>query len=165
MPHPHVQTLGRILTTSRRTIATAFTGLALASLVLTGCSLGSGSGSGSSGGSGSSTQTAKEACTVLKDGVTDTMTELQAGLSELQTDPNKAAAAVTTLATAFEETAADVKNTDVRAVADKATAALNEFGTQITKYAADPASVDQTALTDSATAVQSSMTALATTCP
>jgi hypothetical protein len=160
---------GRILATSRRTIATAFAGFAFASLMLVGCSAG-GSGAGSDSGSGDSgaapsSQTTEEACTVLKDGVTDTMTDLQSGLAELQANPDKAAEAVGTLAAAFEDTAKDVKNKDVRTVADEATESLNDFSDQITAYAADPTSVDQTSVTDSATAVQSSMTKLGATCP
>lgn len=157
------------MATSRPTIATALAGFALVGLLLSGCSAG-GSDAESpekSGGSNaeSSSQTTEEACTVLKDGVSGTMEDLQAGLSELQSDPDAAAAAVGTLAAAFEDTAADVKNTDVRAVADDATDALNAFDMQIAAYAADPASVDQVAVTDAATAVQESMTKLGATCP
>jgi hypothetical protein len=153
------------LATSRRTIATAFAGFAFASLVLVGCSAGgSDAGSGDSGAAPSS-QSTEEACTVLKDGVQKTMTDLQSGLADLQSDPDKAAKAVDTLADAFEDTAKDVKNKDVRTVTDDATDALNAFSEQITAYAADPTSVDQTAVTDSATAVQTSMTKLGATCP
>ena len=154
------------MATSRRTIATAFAGLAFASLVLVGCSSGGSivkSDSGDKGGT--SSQSTEEACTVLKEGVTGTMTDLQSGLAELQSDPDKAAKAVGTLAAAFEDTAKDVKNKDVRTVADDATDALNTFSTQITAYAADPASVDQTSVTDAATAVQTSFTKLGATCP
>ena len=80
------------MATSRRTIATAFAGLAFASLVLVGCSSGGSivkSDSGDKGGT--SSQSTEEACTVLKDGVTGTMTDLQSGLAELQSDPDKAA--------------------------------------------------------------------------
>lgn len=154
------------MATSRRTIATAFAGLAFASLVLVGCSSGGSivkSDSGDKGGT--SSQSTEEACTVLKDGVTGTMTDLQSGLAELQSDPDKAAKAVGTLAAAFEDTAKDVKNKDVRTVADDATDALNTFSTQITAYAADPTSVDQASVTDAATAVQTSFTKLGATCP
>jgi hypothetical protein len=155
------------LATSRRTIATTLTGLALAGLLLAGCtSGGSGDDAGDSGaGAGASNQTTEQACEVLKGGVQDTLTDLQAGLSELSTDPGKAAEAVGTLAAAFEDTAGDVTNDDVRAVADDATNALDDFSEQITAYAADPESVDQTAVTDSATAVQNAMTKLGATCP
>ncbi|GAB3607677.1 hypothetical protein GCM10027413_30860 [Conyzicola nivalis] len=161
--------------TSRRTIASTLTGLAFAGLLLTGCAAGgsdaggSGSGSGISeggnSGSAGSSQTTEEACTVLKAGVEDTLTDLQAGLSELSTDPGKAAEAVETLAAAFEDTASDVTNEDVRTVTDDATTALNNFSEQITAYAANPEAADQTAVTDSAGAVQTAMTKLGTTCP
>jgi len=157
------------LATSRPTIATALAGFALVGLLLSGCSAG-GSDTASSGASSepkseSSSQTTEEACTVLKDGVSGTMEDLQAGLTELQSDPAAASAAVGTLAAAFEDTAADVKNTDVRAVADDATDALKAFDMQIAAYAADPASVDATTVQDSATAVQEAMLKLGTTCP
>jgi len=153
------------LATSRRTIATTLTGIAFASLLLAGCTTGgSGDDAGDSGAAASS-QTTDEACEVLKGGVQDTLTDLQAGLNDLATDPGKAAEAVGTLAAAFEDTASDVTNDDVRTVADDATNALNDFSEQITAYAADPESVDQTAVTDSATAVQTAMTKLGATCP
>lgn len=153
--------------TSRRTIATTLTGIAFASLLLAGCTTGgSGDDAGDSGsGAGASSQTTDEACEVLKGGVQDTLTDLQAGLNDLATDPGKAAEAVGTLAAAFEDTASDVTNDDVRTVADDATNALNDFSEQITAYAADPESVDQSAVTDSATAVQTAMTKLGATCP
>jgi hypothetical protein len=162
---------------SRRTTANALAGIALAALLLTGCSGGGGEivgeasssapDSGSESGSGAG-QTTEEACEVLKTGVTDTIEKLQAGLSEIQTDPAAASAAVGSLATAFEESAADVTNKDVRVVADDATAALAEFSTQIQAYAANPEAADATtqkAVTDSATAVQTAMTKVGTTCP
>lgn len=153
------------MATSRRTIATTLTGIAFASLLLAGCSAG-GSGSSDSGsGAGASSQTKEQGCEVLKGGVQDTLTELQAGLADLQTDPAKAAAAVETLAAAFEDTAKDVTNKDVRTVTDDATTALNDFSGQISAYAADPTSVDQAGVTDSATAVQNAMTKLGATCP
>ena len=153
------------MATSRRTIATTLTGIAFASLLLAGCTTGgSGDDAGDSGAAASS-QTTDEACEVLKGGVQDTLTDLQAGLNDLATDPGKAAEAVGTLAAAFEDTASDVTNDDVRTVADDATNALNDFSEQITAYAADPESVDQTAVTDSATAVQTAMTKLGATCP
>ena len=162
------------MATIRRSIATTFTAVAFATVLLAGCTTGgsgdtgsgSGSGSGSSGGdAGASGQTTAEACTVLKAGVEDTITNLQSGMTEMQTDPAKAAEAVGTLAAAFEDTASDVTNDDVRAVADNATSALNDFQEQITAYAANPESADQTAVTDSATGVQEAMTNLGTTCP
>ena len=157
------------MATSRPTLATALAGFALVGLLLSGCSAGGPDTKSpeSSGGSTaeSSSQTTEEACTVLKDGVSGTMEDLQAGMTELQSDPAAASAAVGTLAAAFEDTAADVKNTDVRAVADDATDALNAFDMQIAAYAADPASVDATAVQDSATAVQEAMLKLGTTCP
>jgi hypothetical protein len=162
---------------SRRTTANALAGIALAALLLTGCSTGggeitgdasssapeSGSESGSEAG-----QTTEEACEVLKTGVTETIEKLQAGLSEIRTDPAAASTAVSSLATAFEESAADVTNKDVRVVADDATAALAEFSTQIQAFAANPDTADeatQKAVTDSATAVQTAMTKVGTTCP
>jgi hypothetical protein len=153
------------LTTSRRTIATTLTGLAFASILLAGCTAGGSGDDAGDSGAGASSQTTEEACTVLKGGVEDTLTDLQSGLAELQTNPAKAAAAVETLAAAFEDTATDVTNDDVRTVADDATTALNDFSEQITAYAADPESVDQTEVTDSATAVQTAMTKLGATCP
>jgi hypothetical protein len=159
---------------SRRTTANALAGIALAALLLTGCSAGTPGDSAESstaapepeaGGSGQSTE---EACEVLKVGVTDTMEQLQAGLGDIASDPAAASAAVTSLAAAFEETAADVTNEDVRVVADDATTALNEFSTQIEGYAANPEGADaatQKAVTDSATAVQTAMTKLGATCP
>ena len=162
------------MATTRRTIATTLTAIAFASVLLTGCTTGdsgsgSGSGSGGSGGSGgdagASSQTTEEACTVLKAGVEDTITQLQSGIADLQSDPAKAAEAVGTLAAAFEDTASDVTNDDVRAVADNATSALTDFSEQITAYAADPESADQAAVTDSATGVQNAMTKLGATCP
>jgi hypothetical protein len=157
------------LATSRPTIATALAGFALVGLLLSGCSAGE-SDTASSDSSPepkaeSSSQTTEEACSVLKGGVSGTMQDLQAGLTELQTDPAAASAAVGTLAAAFEDTAADVKNTDVRAVADDATDALNAFDMQIAAYAADPASVDPAAVQNSATAVQEVMVKLGATCP
>jgi len=159
------------LATSRRTIATTLAGVAIATLMLAGCSSGgSGDDAGGSGGSGdsgaaSSSQTTEEACAVLKGGVEDTLADLQAGLDSLSSDPGKAATAVETLAGAFEDTAAGVGNKDVRAVADDATTALNDFSEQITTYAADPESVDPSAVTESANAVKSAMTKLGATCP
>jgi hypothetical protein len=156
------------LRTSRRTIATTLTGLAFAGLLLTGCSTGGTGGGGADADepkAAESSQTTEEACTVLKAGVEDTLTDLQAGLSELSTDPGKAADAVGTLAAAFADTASDVTNEDVRAVADDATTALGDFSDQITVYAENPESADQAAVTDSAGAVQTAMTKLGTTCP
>ena len=157
------------MATSRRTIATTLTGLAFAGLLLAGCSAGgSGDGAqsgGSGSGSGSSSQTSDEACEILKAGVQSTVQDLQNGLGDIQTDPDKAAEAVSTLAAAFEDTAKDVTNDDVRAVADEATDALNDFSEKITSYAADPESADQSAVTDSADGVQSAMTKVAATCP
>jgi hypothetical protein len=160
------------LRTSRRTIASTLTGLAFAGLLLTGCTAGgsdAGSAnddkSGGNSGQAESSQTTEEACAVLKAGVEDTLTDLQAGLSDLSTDPGKAAEAVSTLAAAFEDTASDVTNEDVRAVADDATTALTDFGDQITVYAENPETADQAAVTDSAGAVQTAMTKLGTTCP
>ena len=157
------------MATTRPTIATALAGFALATLLLSGCSAGSPDASApdSSDGTdaGTSTQTTEEACTVLKDGVSGTMQDLQAGLEELQSDPDAAAAAVGTLAAAFEDTASDVKNTDVRTVADGATDALREFDMQIAAYASDPEGADQTAVTDAATGVQEAMLKLGATCP
>jgi hypothetical protein len=156
------------LATSRRTIATTLTGIAFASLLLAGCTAGASSGGGSNdsgSGAGASSQTTDEACEVLKAGVQSTLEDLQAGLSDISTDPAKAAEAVGTLAAAFEDTTGDVTNDDVRTVADDATNALNDFSEQITAYAADPESADQTAVTDSASAVQSAMTKVGATCP
>jgi hypothetical protein len=156
------------LATSRRTIATTLTGIAFASLLLAGGTAGASSGGGSNdsgSGAGASSQTTDEACEVLKAGVQSTLEDLQAGLSDISTDPAKAAEAVGTLAAAFEDTTGDVTNDDVRTVADDATNALNDFSEQITAYAADPESADQTAVTDSASAVQSAMTKVGATCP
>ena len=157
------------MATSRPTIATALAGFALVGLLLSGCSAGGSDTKtpDSSGGSTaeSSSQTTEEACTVLKDGVAGTMEELQSGITELQSDPAAASAAVGTLAAAFEDTAADLENTDVRAVADDATEALTAFDTQIAAYAADPAGVDPTAVQNAANAVQQAMVKLGTTCP
>jgi PBP1b-binding outer membrane lipoprotein LpoB len=161
------------LATSRRTTASTLAGIALAALLLTGCSAG---GSDEASGESSSAapeetsvaaepQTAEESCEILKAGVEDTLTELQSGLSTIQTDPDAAAAAVTSLAAAFGDTAEDVTNEDVRAVADDATTALTDFSAVIADYANDPTNADQTVVMDSATAVQDAMTQLQTTCP
>jgi capsule polysaccharide export protein KpsE/RkpR len=147
-----------------RTTASALAGIAFAALVLAGCTAGGGDSDGDSGSSASA-QTTEESCEILKSGVEDTLTELQAGLSTIQTDPQAAADAVTSLAAAFEDTASEVTNKDVRAVADDATDALTDFSGQIADYANDPENADQTAVMDSATAVQNAMTKLQATCP
>jgi hypothetical protein len=140
--------------TSRRT--TAFAGLAFAALVLTGCS---------AGAPAASAQTTEQACDILKTGVESTTSELQSGLSDLATDPQAAADAVTTLTEAFEKSSADVDNTEVKNLADDATTALTEFDEQIHDYADDPASVDSTAIQASAEKVQTAIAAIGETCP
>jgi len=147
---------GRTVAISRRTTAAAFSGLAFAALVLTGCTGGSPADSG---------QTTEQACDILKSGLEETTTELQSGLSDLATDPQAAADAVTTLTAAFTESAEKVSNTEVKALADDAVAALTDFDEQIHAYADDPASADQEAMQTSAEDVQTSITAVGETCP
>lgn len=143
---------------SRRTTftTTAVIGIALGGLLLTGCTGGSGGASG---------QTTEQACDILRTGVEDTTTELQAGLSDLATDPEAAADAVTSLTAAFEKSADKVTNSGVKSVADDAVTALSDFDEQIHAYATDPASVDQEKIQTSAEAVQTSLTAVGETCP
>jgi hypothetical protein len=157
---------------SRGTVTTALAGIGLAALLLTGCSdpapASSGSKSSSSAKPDSSAdaagQTKAEACDAVKAGVSDTITQLQGGIGDLQSDPAAAVAAVNALADAFETTGADVTNDEVGAVVDGATASLTAFAAQIEAYAANPEAADQTAVQSSATAVQESLLKLGTTC-
>jgi len=159
------------LATSRRTIATTLAGVAIATLMLAGCSSGgSGDDAGGSSGSGdsgaaSSSQTTEEACAILEGSLKDVYSELQEGLSGLSQDSAAAANAVSSLAAAFEDTAADVTNKDVRATVDSTVSSLKELGTQLTAYSEDPSNFDQSAATDAAGAVQTSFTKLQATCP
>ena len=140
---------------SRR--STAFAGLALAALALTGCSMGS---------TAASAQTTEQACDVLASGVTATTTKLQASLSSLATDPETAADDVTTLTSDFEKSAAGVDNAELKRLAKDATAALSDFDEKIHAYAADPADLEiQAAMQTSAEGVQDAIGAIGTTCP
>jgi hypothetical protein len=163
--------------TSRRTAITTFAGIGLAALLLTGCASGpapkllkpsSSSSSSPSPESESepdaSGQTTAEACAVVKDGVSGTMTELQSGMGQLETDPAAAVAAVRSLTTAFTTTSEGMKNKEVLSIVNDATAALTTFGDQIEAYAADPEGADKAAAESSSTAVQESLLKLGTTC-
>jgi hypothetical protein len=167
---------------SRRTTATALAGITLAALLLTGCSAGSGeiiatpssSASPSStpdpesdAGSSAGGQSKADACEVLKTGLTGTIESLQTSMSDMSTDPAAASAAVASLAEAFEETAADVTNEEVRGLADDTTAALNDFSQKIQGVGASPQTADEAtrnALIASATEVQTTMGKIGTTC-
>ncbi|WP_411700041.1 hypothetical protein [Conyzicola sp.] len=161
--------------TSRRTIASTLTGLAFASLLLAGCATGgsdaetSGSGSGSSGGGNSgaaeSSQTTEEACSVVKSGVEATYADLEASLGDIQSDPDKAAAAVGALGDAFEKSASQVTNEDVRATVDDIVGALDGFSEQVRVLAEAPETVDQAAVTAASTELQEGFAKLGTTCP
>jgi hypothetical protein len=140
---------------SRR--STAFAGLAIATLALTGCSVGS---------TAASTQTSEQACDVLASGVSATTTKLQASLSTLATDPETAADDVTTLTSDFEKSAAGVENPELKRLAKDATAALGDFDEKIHAYAANPTDVDnQAAMQTSAEGVQDAIGAIGATCP
>jgi len=140
---------------SRR--STAFAGLALATLALTGCSVGS---------TAASAQTTEQACDVLATNVTTTTTKLQASLSSLATDPETAADDVTTLTSDFEKSAAGVDNAELKRLAKDATAALADFDERIHAYAADPADVaNQEAMQTSAEGVQDAIGAIGSACP
>ena len=159
------------MATSRRTIATTLAGVAIATLMLAGCtSGGSGDDAGGSGGSGdsgaaSSSQTTEEACAVLKGGVEDTYAELEASLEDIRTDPGKAAAAVGSLGDAFEETAADVTNEDVRATVDTVVEALRDFSEQVEVLAESPDTVNPDAITGASETLREGFTKLGATCP
>jgi len=140
---------------SRR--STAFAGLALAALLLSGCS---------SSSSAASAQTTEQACDVLASGVEATTTKLQASLSGLATDPETAADDVTTLTSDFEKSAAGVDNVEVKNLATEAIAALSDFDEKIHAYADDSADVDvRAAVQTSAEGVQDAIGAIGVTCP
>lgn len=160
------------MATSRRTTASLLAAIALASLALTGCAAESASTPGDAAtsspspkGDAGSGQSTEEACGVLKEGLTSTMTELQSGLAGLEADPAAAAAAIDSLTGAFSDTAAGIGNAEVRTVADGAAEAFTAFSVKIKAYAEDPANPDTAGLETAATGVKDAMTELGEVCP
>ncbi|WP_022887178.1 hypothetical protein [Glaciibacter superstes] len=135
--------------TQRTKFASVIGSLAVAGLLLTGCAGG---------------QSKADACTVLIEGLDTLQTELSENVSELQADPEAAAAAIGKTADKFSENVGRISNDDVKKTADKADGALGDLSDAFGDYAEDPENADTSALQDSATAVQDSFMDLQKTC-
>ncbi|MDF2444595.1 MAG: hypothetical protein JWR01_2798 [Subtercola sp.] len=131
-----------------------------------------GSGSGStvepfpsatsdSGASGE--QTTAEACTLLYSAVQADAANLSENLSELQTDPAAAVAALQKLSTDFDTGLAQIDDPDVYAAGDQANTSLKVMISDIQALVADPTAGNSTIL-DDAQAVQQDFSAIDTVC-
>ena len=135
---------------NRTTSASAIGLLAIAGLLLTGCTGGG--------------QSQAEACTIVQDTLEKAQTELTESVSSFGDDPVAGSEAVTKLANSFSGANDKITNADVKPESTKATKALDAFAAEMETAAADPTSADQTALSDAIGDVQTTFGDLQKVC-
>lgn len=140
---------GELVSRNRTTSVSAIGILAVAGLLLTGCTGG---------------QSQAEACTIVQTTLEKAQTELTESVSSFGDDPVAGAEAVNKLATSFSDANDKITNGDVKPESTKATEALNGFADEMETAAADPASADQTALSDAIGEVQTTFSDLQAVC-
>ena len=146
-PSPFLQ--GELVSRNRTAKASAIGILAVAGLLLTGCSGG---------------QSQAEACTIVQDTLEKAQTELSESVSSFGDDPVAGSEAVNKLAKSFSDANGEISNGDVKPESTKATEALDAFAAEMETASADPSSADPTALSDAVANVQSTFADLQKVC-
>jgi len=137
---------------SSRLALTAATALAVAGLLLTGCSA----------GAGASTQTVKQACKVLSTDLASSATDLSSAFSEIQSDPKGAEAALAKFDAALKKSTARVTNVKIKAAAAATSKAVDSMDSDLKDYVKDTSNT--TGLEASSSKVQSTFTKLGSLC-
>ena len=127
---------------------TTVSALALAGLLLTGCSAGA--------------QTKAQACKSIEGDITSATTDLQTAFSKIQTDPSAAEAGLKKFDSKMKSATAKVSNPTVKSAATATVKALDKMDVDLKAYIKDPSST--TALQASANKVQTTFSKLGTTC-
>ena len=135
---------------SHRTVLTTATTIAVAALLLTGCSAGGGA------------QTTKQACKVLSSDLTSSSSDLTSAFSNLQSDPSGAEKALAKFDVALKASTAKVTNTKIKNAAVATTKAVDKMDSDLKAYVKD--SSDTSGLQASATEVQTTFTKLGKLC-
>ncbi|UOE44362.1 hypothetical protein [Agromyces larvae] len=169
---------------SRRAATTlVFAGLALGSLLFTGCAGPADAESTSAGASSAEKPSSKDAtaekesaddatdaatteedCLAFQSALTDSATALQEGMSEYSTDPAAAVATLKDFQGTFDAAVADLSDADVKAVGADASAKLADVIGALEGGVADPANLDMTAYLEKVTAMTESFGAIGEVC-
>ena len=136
---------------SHRTVLTAGTSLAVAVLLLAGCSAGAGG-----------QQTTKQACKVLSSDLTSSSSDLSSAFSNVQSDPAGAEKALAKFDVTLKASTAKVTNVKIKAAATATTKAVDKMDSDLKAYSKD--SSDTSDLEASASEVQSTFTKLGALC-
>jgi hypothetical protein len=147
------------MTSTRTNGLSIFAILSVAGVLLTGCSSSDGAGETSA-----KSQSVKEACSILIEGVTEMETSITENAAELQSDPAAADAAFTEFIDLYNENSSKVTNTKVKATADKIGAVFTDIGEARAAAASDPENVDQEAMNTIATDLQAATSELDEIC-
>lgn len=109
---------------NRRTVLSTLGMLAVTSLVLTGCSIGS--------------QSKADACKLLQSDVSGAANTLEGAFTKITDDPTAAEKALKSFETKLTASVAKVTNPTVRAAGDAAVKSLHALDADLKKYSADP---------------------------
>lgn len=133
----------------RRALVSALAGVAMTTLLLTGCAGG---------------QSKIDACKSIAQSVSTASSEVSSSMSNFQSDPDGAAKSMKNMAASFTTAAGKVTQSDIKPLADKAAAAMNDFSGDFAKLAADPKSPDTAAVEKSSQKMSDTFTALQKAC-
>lgn len=133
-----------------RRFAGPIVAISIGAAVLTGCSAGG--------------QSKADACSTIQEGLTEVTSNLQTEASKLASDPEAASDGIDALADAFEETAGDVDEAEIKKLAEDASEKVNTFSDAVDDAVNDPENLDQDAFTTATTDVQDSIAALSEAC-
>jgi PBP1b-binding outer membrane lipoprotein LpoB len=129
--------------------ASIFGSLAIATLLLSGCS---------------ASQSKADACSNLQDGMDSLETEMTQSMTDFQSDPTAAGEAISGFSETFSENVETVTNDEVKPVAEDADAALASFAEEFATFVEDPTSADTSGLETSSTELQTTFASLSELC-